>query len=160
MNRPRSNSRGPSRKWARAAAEQLLIGGLITRLPPSQRPPGGAAPPHRRADPAPPLGVPHAHGGPLGVLRIGPDPPPHFGRRPLVPAGLDDVHARATQDPVRAVFDDGDIAGAEPAVSERRGRRLRLPPVLEKHRCAAHLDLPLPLPLPLPRRSPAHPPAR
>src|SRR2546426_3242998 len=149
-------SRDAAQGARRLVRGEPLLGPALQRL---QRHPGVAAQLHRRADPLAPLGVLHAHDGALRDLRMRPQHLLHFERRHLVPAGLDDVHARATQDPVRAVFDDGDIAGAEPAVSERRGRRLRLPPVLEKHRRAAHLDLPLPPPPPPATPPPPPPPA-
>src|SRR5207249_4054054 len=126
MNRPRSNSRSPSRKWARAAAEDVVIGWLITalvmgssaarescaaaardlvgresllgpRLQRRERQVRVAARLDRGADPLTPLGIFHAHHGALRDRRMRPQDLLHFERRHLVTAGLDDVHARAAK---------------------------------------------------------------
>src|SRR5947199_9502613 len=65
----------------------------------------------------------------------------HLERRHLVTAGLDDVYARAAEHPVCAVFRDGDVAGADPAVPERCSSRVGPPPILEEHRLPTHFDL-------------------
>src|SRR5262249_25316998 len=54
-------------------------------------------------------------------------------RRHLEAAGLDDVGARPSQESIRSVFDDGDIARPKPPVAERSTRLVGTPPVLEKH---------------------------
>src|SRR2546422_6500287 len=43
--------------------------------------------------------------------------------------------------PVCAVFRDGDVAGAEPAVPERCSSRVGPPPILEEHRLPTHFDV-------------------
>src|SRR2546426_779429 len=62
-------------------------------------------------------------------------------RRDLVAPRLDDVHAAAPEHAVGAVLDHGDVPGAEPAVVERRGRRVGLSPVFEEDPGSPDLDL-------------------
>ena len=59
----------------------------------------------------------------------------------LVAAALDDVDARSTEQPIRAVFEDGDVAGPEPAVVKRLARAVRPLPVLRKDAGAFQLEL-------------------
>src|SRR5256714_10830347 len=87
-----------------------------------------AAPLDRGADPLSPLGIVHADHGALRDRRMRPEHLLHLERRHLVTAGLDDVYARAAEHPVCALFRDGDVAGAEPAVPERCSSRVGPPP--------------------------------
>jgi len=57
----------------------------------------------------------------------------NFERRDLVAAAFDDVDARSAKQSVRAVIEDRNIAGSEPAVDERLLRAFRPSPVFRKH---------------------------
>ncbi len=62
-------------------------------------------------------------------------------RRHLLPAGLDDVDRRAAEQAVALRLADRHVAGAEPAVGERVGRRLGPLPVPGEHLRPAHEQL-------------------
>src|SRR5258706_13419 len=61
--------------------------------------------------------------------------------RHLVATGLDDVHAVPAEYAMGSILEDRHIAGAKPAVAERRSRGFRLAPVLLEDRGPSRLDL-------------------
>jgi len=50
----------------------------------------------------------------------------------LVAAGFENVHARAAEEAVGAVFDHGRVAGSKPAVHKRVSRLIGLAPVFRE----------------------------
>ena len=66
-------------------------------------------------------------------------------RRNLVSPTLDDVDVLPAEQAIGAVFDDGDVAGAKPAVAERGAREIGPPPVFGKQSRTPHFDFTTPL---------------